>query len=189
MGVQQGAYRRLVRRGDVDAVQQVHGAVKQQRLLLRSQQTRHVFQRPGAEILVVKAVHLPAAVLLHGQHLSEGGRKIILRPIAELLLAEGDQRLRGRVRIGLRHRLRGPLRQGAGGCLFAVSLFHEPQDAVENSPLTFVMLIQGRGFDAHGLCDLVDADRLISLFCKQLDRFGQNFFLCRFVLHRALPGS
>ena len=186
MGVQQGMYRRLVLRLVIDAVQQVHGAVKQQRFLLRPQQVRRVFQRPCAEILVIKAVHLLAAVLFHGQHLSEGSSEIILRPIAELLFAECDQRLCGGVRIGLRHDLRGSLRQGAGGGLLAVPLFHEPQDAVKNSPLIFVVLIQGRGLDAHSLCDLVDADGLISLFRKQLYRFKQNFFLCRFTFHHVL---
>ena len=67
--------------------------------------------------------------------------------------------------------------------LLQVQFLHPPQDAVENVPLSLVVLVQRRRPDAHRRRNLSHGDGFIPVLRKQPQRLRQNFLLRIFPFH------
>ena len=173
----------LVRRRVVTDVKQVHGPVEGQRRfpgigdIQTLEQVGDIAQGPRPQILLVQRPHLPVTVLLQGQHFPEAAGELLLRPVPEHGLAEGDDLLDGGAPVLLRHPVRRVRGQVIGLGVFPVQLLHPGQDMVKNISFVFVMLVKGPLGHAQGPGDLADGDRLIAVPGEQPQRRQQNMFL------------
>ena len=162
------------------AVEQVQGAVKGQRQLAGlgvrighlTEQLGHVGDGAVSQVVLVEPTHLRVPVLFQCQHPPEMGGKGLLRPVQEEGTAVGAdllQRCLGVDRCGLFRRALGQAQcLGTSGVL----LVHVGHDVVKNVPLPLVVLVQGRGLDAHSGGDLLHAHRLVALLGEEGQRFG-----------------